>query len=66
MYLSDIFTISVNLAGVPALSMPCGFTKGGLPVGMQLIGNFFKEEKLFRIAYTYERNTDWHKRSPEL
>ncbi len=66
MYLSDIFTISVNLAGVPALSMPCGFTKGGLPIGMQLIGNFFKEEDLFRVAYTYESNTDWHKRSPEL
>ena len=66
MYLSDIFTISVNLAGVPALSMPCGFTKGGLPIGMQLIGNFFKEEDLFRIAYTYECNTDWHKRSPKL
>src|SRR3989338_3194480 len=66
MYLSDIFTISVNLAGVPGLSIPCGFTKNGLPIGMQLIGNFFKEEKLFRIAYTYESNTDWHKRSPGL
>ena len=66
MYLSDIFTISVNLAGVPALSMPCGFTKGGLPIGMQLIGNFFEEGKLFNAAYAYESNTDWHKRSPEL
>lgn len=66
MYLSDIFTISVNLAGVPAISMPCGFTKNGLPIGMQLIGNFFKEEELFRVAYTYESNTDWHKRNPKI
>jgi aspartyl-tRNA(Asn)/glutamyl-tRNA(Gln) amidotransferase subunit A len=66
MYLSDIFTISVNLAGVPALSMPCGFTKGGLPIGMQLIGDFFEEGKLLNAAYAYESNTDWHKRSPKL
>ncbi|MDD5072763.1 MAG: Asp-tRNA(Asn)/Glu-tRNA(Gln) amidotransferase subunit GatA [Candidatus Omnitrophica bacterium] len=66
MYLSDIFTISVNLAGVPALSMPCGFTKSGLPIGMQLIGNFFEEGKIFNAAYAYESNTDWHKRSPKL
>lgn len=66
MYLSDIFTISVNLAGVPAISLPCGFTKSGLPIGMQLIGNFFEEGKLFRLAHAYEMNTDWHKRSPSL
>ncbi|KPK42197.1 MAG: glutamyl-tRNA amidotransferase [Omnitrophica WOR_2 bacterium SM23_29] len=66
MYLSDIFTISVNLAGVPAISMPCGFTKSGLPIGMQLIGKPFDEGMLFRAAYTYESNTDWHKRSPKL
>ena len=66
MYLSDIFTISVNLAGVPAISIPCGFTKGGLPTGMQLIAGFFEEEKLFRIAHAYESATDWHKRSPKL
>jgi len=67
MYLSDIFTISINLAGVPAISIPCGFTKSGLPIGMQLIGNFFEGEKdLFQIAYTYESNTDWHERSPKL
>ncbi len=66
MYLSDIFTISVNLAGVPAISIPCGFTKNNLPIGMQLIGNYFEEEKLFRVAYTYEQNTDWHKRDPSL
>ncbi len=66
MYLSDIFTISVNLAGVPAISIPCGFTKDGLPIGMQLIGKPFDEGTLFRAAYTYESNTDWHKRNPEL
>ncbi len=66
MYLSDIFTISVNRAGVPAISVPCGFTKSGLPIGMQLIGNFFEEGKLFRAAHAYESNTDWHKRSPKL
>lgn len=66
MYLSDIFTISANLAGVPAISVPCGFTKDDLPVGMQLIGNFFEEGKLFRAAYAYEQNTDWHKRKPGL
>lgn len=66
MYLSDIFTISVNLAGVPAISIPCGFTKNGLPIGMQLIGKPFDEGALLRAAYTYESNTDWHKRNPKL
>lgn len=66
MYLSDIFTISVNLAGVPAISIPCGFTKDNLPVGMQLIGKPFDEGTLFRVAYAYESNTDWHKRGPKL
>ncbi len=66
MYLSDIFTISANLAGVPAISVPCGFTKDNLPIGMQLIGDFFEEGKLLRAAYTYEQNTDWHKRKPKL
>jgi aspartyl-tRNA(Asn)/glutamyl-tRNA(Gln) amidotransferase subunit A len=66
MYLSDIFTISVNLAGVPGLSLPCGFTKGGLPIGMQLIAKPFAEDLLFRVAYAYEQATEWHKRHPEL
>lgn len=66
MYLSDIFTISANLAGVPAISIPCGFTKDDLPVGMQLIGKPFDEGTLFKVAYTYEKHTDWHKRSPKL
>ena len=66
MYLSDIFTISANLTGVPALSMPCGFSSGGLPIGMQLLAAPFKEEMLLRIAYAYEQATEWHRRKPQL
>lgn len=66
MYLSDIFTISVNLAGVPAISIPCGFTSDNLPIGLQLIGKHFDEETILRVAYTYEQSTDWHKRRPDL
>ncbi len=65
MYLSDIATIPVNLAGLPAISLPCGFSHG-LPIGLQMIGEAFSEEKLLQLAYTYEQNTDWHKRKPEL
>ncbi len=66
MYLSDIFTIPANLAGIPGLSLPCGFTQAGLPIGMQLLGKPFGEEMLFRVAYTYEQHTDWHTRRPAL
>ena len=66
MYLSDIYTISVNLAGVPAISIPCGFAKNGLPIGLQIIGKPFDEEMLFRIAHTYEQATDWHKKRVNL
>lgn len=66
MYLSDIFTISVNLAGVPGLSLPCGFTRDNLPVGLQLIGRHFDEETILQVAYAYEQSTQWHKRKPEL
>ncbi|MGD9014921.1 MAG: Asp-tRNA(Asn)/Glu-tRNA(Gln) amidotransferase subunit GatA [Candidatus Omnitrophota bacterium] len=66
MYLSDIYTISANLAGIPAISIPCGFTKNGLPVGLQVLTESFAEETLFRVAYTYEQNTDWHLRKPKL
>ncbi len=66
MYLSDIFTISANLAGVPALSIPCGFTSGGLPVGLQLLGRPFGEAEIFRAAHAYERATEWHTRKPPV
>lgn len=66
MYLSDIFTISVNLAGMPALSLPCGFSKTGLPIGMQLIAKPFAEETLFRAGHAYEQAAGWHKREPAL
>ena len=60
MYLSDVYTVSCNLAGIPGLSIPCGFTKAGLPIGLQLLGQPFDEEKLLRIARMYEAATDWH------
>lgn len=66
MYLSDIFTISANLAGVPAISIPCGFTSKGLPVGLQIIGRPFDEEMILRIAHAYEQSTEWHKRRPDI
>jgi len=66
MYLSDIFTISANLAGIPGISIPCGFTKNNLPVGLQILGKPFDEETILKVAYNYEQNTDWHKRKPAL
>ncbi len=66
MYLSDIFTISVNLAGIPGMSIPCGFTKGNLPIGLQLLGRHFNEETIIHAAYAYEQATEWHKRKPNL
>jgi len=64
MYLSDIFTISANLAGVPAMSLPCGFSSSGLPIGMQLLAAPFREDLLFRAGYAYEQATAWHRRKP--
>jgi aspartyl-tRNA(Asn)/glutamyl-tRNA(Gln) amidotransferase subunit A len=64
MYLSDIYTIAVNLAGVPAMSLPVGFING-LPIGMQLIGNFLSEKKLLNVAHRYQLVTDWHTKTPE-
>jgi len=66
MYLSDIYTISCNLAGLPGISIPCGFTKSGLPIGLQILAPPFEEEKLLRVARMYERATDWHTRRPRL
>jgi aspartyl-tRNA(Asn)/glutamyl-tRNA(Gln) amidotransferase subunit A len=66
MYLSDIFTIPCNLAGLPGLSLPCGFSKQGLPIGLQILANHFQEEKILRVAYAFEQNTDFHRRKPIL
>ena len=66
MYLSDICTISANLAGLPALSLPCGFDADGMPIGMQIIGKQFDEATILRLAYHYEQSTDWHERKPHL
>ncbi len=66
MYMSDVFTIPVNLAGIPAISIPCGLSSKGLPIGLQFLAKHFDEETLFRAAYTYEQNTGWHKRKPKI
>ena len=66
MYLSDIYTISANLSGIPAISIPCGFSKDDLPIGLQIMAKPFAEEMLLRIAYTYEQHTEWHRRKVNL
>jgi len=64
MYLNDIYTIGANLAGLPAISVPCGFVEG-LPVGMQIVGGHFTEQRILNVAHRYQRATDWHTRAPE-
>jgi len=66
MYLSDVFTLSANLAGIPGMSVPCGFSAAGLPIGLQLMGSHFREETLLKAAYSFEKATDFHRRRPEL
>jgi aspartyl-tRNA(Asn)/glutamyl-tRNA(Gln) amidotransferase subunit A len=66
MYLADVFTVSANLAGLPGVSVPCGFSNDGLPIGFQLTGRMFDEVTLLRVADAYERVTDWHQRVPVL
>jgi len=66
MYLSDIYTISGNLAGIPGISIPCGFTKTNLPIGLQILAPPFEEEKLLRVARMHEKATDWHMRRAKL
>jgi aspartyl-tRNA(Asn)/glutamyl-tRNA(Gln) amidotransferase subunit A len=66
MYLSDIYTIAVNLAGLPGLAHPAGFGAGGLPVGLQLIGNYFGEARLLGVAHQFQQSTDWHARKPAV
>lgn len=65
MYLGDIYTVPVNIAGIPAISLPCGMSNG-LPIGMQIMGNYFKEDTLFNLAYSYEQSTKWHEMHPNL
>jgi aspartyl-tRNA(Asn)/glutamyl-tRNA(Gln) amidotransferase subunit A len=66
MYLGDLMTIPVNLAGLPGMSVPCGFDEKGLPIGLQLIGKVLREDQLFQVAYAYEQSTEWHLRSPSI
>jgi aspartyl-tRNA(Asn)/glutamyl-tRNA(Gln) amidotransferase subunit A len=66
MYLSDIFTLSANLAGIPGISVPCGFSSSGLPIGLQIMAKHFEEGKLFKVAYNFEQTTDFHKKKPTL
>ena len=64
MYLNDIYTIPANLAGLPGLSVPCGFGRDSLPVGLHIVGNYFSEAKMLNVAHQYQKATDWHKREP--
>jgi len=64
--LADVYTVSQNPVGVPSLAIPCGFTKNGLPIGMQLVGSMFSEDLLLRVGHVYQQVTDWHKKSPKL
>jgi aspartyl-tRNA(Asn)/glutamyl-tRNA(Gln) amidotransferase subunit A len=64
MYLADVLTVAPNLAGIPALAQPCGFTKSGLPIGLQVMGPPLGEEACFRVAGAYESRTEWHERRP--
>jgi aspartyl-tRNA(Asn)/glutamyl-tRNA(Gln) amidotransferase subunit A len=66
MYLTDIFTISANLAGIPGLALPCGFSSQGLPIGLQILGNHFEEEKILQAGWAFEQATDFHLRPPPL
>ncbi len=66
MYLSDIYTIAVNLAGLPGMSIPVGFGDNGRPVGLQIIGNYFSEAKMLNVAHQYQKATDWHGRMPNI
>jgi aspartyl-tRNA(Asn)/glutamyl-tRNA(Gln) amidotransferase subunit A len=66
MYLSDVFTLPASLAGIPGISVPCGFTSGGLPIGLQIMAPHFEEGVALQVAYNFERNTDFHRRRPPL
>ena len=65
MYLSDVCTVPVNIAGLPAISVPCGFSDG-LPIGLQIIGPKFGEQNILNLAYAFEKSTEWHKYNPRI
>ena len=64
-YLADIYTLSASLAGLPAMSVPAGFGAGGMPVGLQLIGNYLQESRLLNVAHRLQQATDWHTKKPQ-
>jgi len=64
MYLNDIYTTPANLAGLPAMSIPCGFGNDNLPVGLHITGNYFSEARMLNAAHQYQKATDWHARRP--
>jgi aspartyl-tRNA(Asn)/glutamyl-tRNA(Gln) amidotransferase subunit A len=64
MYLYDLYTVTLNLAGLPGISIPCGLTKSGLPIGLQLQGRAFDENRLLRAAHMFQQATDWHTKRP--
>ena len=64
MYLDDLYTIPINLAGLPGMSIPCGFGNKGRPVGLQIVGNYFDESRMLMAAHAFQQATDWHKRTP--
>jgi aspartyl-tRNA(Asn)/glutamyl-tRNA(Gln) amidotransferase subunit A len=66
MYMSDVFTLSANLAGIPGISVPCGLSSGGLPIGLQIMGPHFSEDRLLQVAYHFEQNTAFHQQRPEI
>jgi aspartyl-tRNA(Asn)/glutamyl-tRNA(Gln) amidotransferase subunit A len=65
MYLQDVFTMALSLAGLPGISLPCGFDQSGLPIGLQIMGGAFEEATVLRVAHAYEQATGWHKLKPE-
>ena len=64
MYLNDIFTVAANLTGAPAMSLPCGFDRNGLPIGLQIQGDYFAEAAMLNVAHRFQQVTDWHTRIP--
>jgi len=64
MYLDDLYTIPINLAGLPGMSIPCGFGNKGRPVGLQIVGNYFDEARMLAVAHAYQQVTDWHEKAP--